>query len=181
VARTEITGTRFCEGDGEVSVVQVKVRLKLASRREHPVVVYTGSPIIGHVRLSRTVEDMRAGRYVSDGALEVMHAAGFKPKIAEKLLVTLRPGDTHVLDVAMTAPVMVDVRQAMEPPLPYVPQPGTYLLQLTVGTWPLDDRAARQWSRRLADRGELFTGALETEPIPMTLEAKAPWEKCTSR
>jgi hypothetical protein len=132
-----------------------------------PLVVFLDRPILTEVDVATDDKSMAAGVFVSrqDGIL-TMISADSPP--ATSNFRALQPGqrvtlsDNHSVFVAV-AGSDGSVHTAG------LPGPGNYVLRLVVGTWRFDRQTTAQWTNRWAESGELWTGAVPTQTIPITI------------
>jgi hypothetical protein len=173
-----VVSETYCEGDGQVSVVQLKLRFSVTSQFHAPVVLYTRWPSIERIRVARTVEEMQAGTYEEDTFPSNMISAQSDQEVAGSAFVTLKTGQSFTFEHPLEVAVLVDVRDQRAPMFAGTMPPGTHVMRVTLRTWAQEASATRAWSDRLGERGTLLTESMVSEVIPLMLKRDAPWKKC---
>jgi hypothetical protein len=174
IVSLEVAETRYCRGFGGGDELRVLLGIALHNSRSVPIVVFTGQPIVTEVDLAADAETMAAGILVTrqDGILTLFE----NRSIGKDDFRVLKPGESW--SSKLWVPLLIAGSEHTVEATAGLPGPGKYLLRLVLGAWRFDRDATEFWSRRWAEAGELWTGTVATQTVPVTIEEHPRLESC---
>lgn len=169
---TTVLTQEYCGRDD----LRLRLRLRFTNVGSEPLIVYRYSLAISRQMISRSYNDALEHRYLKDlepfvDPMLPQPADAATPD--DRLLVTLKPGETHEVDNDVHVFVFDGSKRSAD-----FLRPGHYFLQITVPTWWFSRESADRLAERWRDRGFLWTQDLTSLPMPIDIE-KSPVTQCS--
>jgi hypothetical protein len=173
----EIVSQKHCAGDAELDALHLGLRLVYTNTGRFPIVLYKGSDLVSRVVVSRTLEDVSAGRFEVNATLTSGADGGeldFECSRHDEAFVVLQPGETYRTDTEVTIfAVRNDVRDVTG-----AIKSGDHFLQIEVPTWPGSKERAAKLSTCWGRRGVLWSAPLTSMPMPLRVDNNRYIEEC---
>lgn len=162
----------YCDGRGEINVLQLRVKLRFRNDGDSPAVLYLGSPAVVRIVLARDEGALLDGVYRTDLFPSVYSAAAAP---VSSRFYALPPGRTTSADLPLAVAIPFALHSA---DVPGIARAGSHVLRLTVNLWPDDPALTDTWSRQLAGKGRLVHSLLVTKPIPLEIARRPRLVRC---
>jgi hypothetical protein len=174
VTIAEIVGQQYCQGDGEINTLQLRLRFTVTNRFQKAIVVYWKLPVIETVNVARDESMLKAGAYEIELTVSVYAASGTTRGVESRFLTTLKPNDSHTFD--FVDEVAVPILAAGTGPAGPL-RAGRHVLSIQLQTWPYTANAVT-WADRISAQGTLWTDVLVTEALPFIVKSGPPLKQC---
>lgn len=155
---------KYCAGDGELDVLDMRLRLRYTNKGRHPVILYKGAGNVLRIMVSRNVEEARnklfevnaSSTEISAGETGIDYAPTPSPAF-----VVLAPEDTYETETGASVFVRRTAALRIEGSVP----PGDHVLQLQIATWPETGSLAEKLRVRWRESGYLWSDPVTSEPM----------------
>lgn len=179
-ATAERIRQRFCYGDAETFVLQLKLRLRFVNRTANKLILdkEIGKAWYG-VTVARNEEDLAAGKYESNPNIDWFFSDKVKLPKEPSLkspgpgFALLAPGQAFDTEIDTGVVAQYDNPNEIKGAI----RPGVHLFQMKLSAW---NRFARpeQFEKRWVQFGQLVTGEIRTEPLEIHIPTNPNVENC---
>lgn len=175
---TSIVSQKYCDGDAEVDVLQMRLQLCYTNVGKQRLIFYKNGNLILRQMVSRNLRAATAGQYELDGSITTLTSDDLKDveePVPGTAFVILQPGDTY----KTKADIAIAVADTNLKQITGTLTAGDYLLQVTVGTWPelrsLGDKLHKRWR----GSGFLWLDPITSTPMPFKVNKKRSAVTCS--
>jgi hypothetical protein len=172
---TSLISKRFCFGDGEVSTMQMKLRLRYKNTSRQPIILYKGSDLVPSLTVSRNLNDALSDKHELSLSFTtwVLRESAISERLNDQFQV-LRSQASFVTESEVAIPFTTVRRE----PAPGTIALGSHVLQVRVSTWPDSLQRAKELRSRWSRYGYLWYETIEAAPMEFNIEAEPKYENC---
>lgn len=174
VTRITIDSQRYCEGDGQINMLQLHLQAEVTNRTGEPAVMYLGSPMVEQIAVAKHESALRIGRLEANITPFEMTATSTEPVLNPRHFITFAPDASHTVDRLGTIALPVVAKGSQ---LNGVLSPGEHVLALRLAVWS-DGVDVGPWAKRVASRGRLWVEPLVSLPVRLHVENEPSLIKC---
>lgn len=179
-ATAERISQRFCYGDAETFVLQLKLRLRLVNRTANKLILdkEIGKAWYG-VIVARNQEDLAAGKYESNPNIDWFFSDKDKLPNEPSLkspgvgFALLAPGQAFETEINTGVVAQYDDPHEIKGAV----RPGVHFFQMKLSAWNRFT-GPEQFEKRWEQFGQLVTGEIKTEPLEIRIPTNPNVENC---
>jgi hypothetical protein len=171
-----VKAERYCEGDVDVGSLQLRSVLRFVNSGKRPLILYKGAGYTIETRAARTVAGLQGTKPEYHCLVDVDFTGRTKLESAQ-------PGPDFIVLQPQSDYAGVDVLGLVVGAGTGAPAgtlgPGSYYVQVTVGTSPPTPQSELATaSQRWESWGYLWTQDIKSEPFLVKIDAKPKWRDC---
>jgi hypothetical protein len=172
---TSVLGQGFCFGDGEISTLQMNLRLRYTNNGRRPIILYKGSVVVPSLTVSRTMNEALAGNHELTLKFTMLTSSRrtIKKALDDQFLV-LPAGSSFDTETSVAIPFTTSGGQT----IPGTVRTGSHVLQVRVVTWPESPELARKLRYSWRRYGFLWADMIEAGPMQFSIESEPNRHRC---
>jgi hypothetical protein len=166
----------FCRGDGEVAFLRIRAELQFTNQTDgQRVSINRGDLHVDYIQVAKQAEDFLTKNYeLNISETSILESSINLNRLNPKLFLTLGPRESNTVELSFDIPVSAQNGKIIRGTV----QPGAHTVVIWVSGWLGSDELAKQVQKKLAEIGKLWTSAVRSRPIELTIEAPSVIEWC---
>lgn len=178
-ATIRLESQQYCIGsEKSIGSARFQLRVQIQNDGHRPVLlcrkyVVIWTPSLRYIRSDGSSGDLAYGP-MPDNLVDAHY-----PKNLAREYAIIQPHDSYVFEGATAVLLYIPSPSPKHPKPRLVAEPGNFLLQVEITTWEGPDDAAKVLRDRWRAHGDLFTGYLMSDLIPLKIDPPLELPRCS--